>query len=104
MTTPEAEAVEAQGWRPDLLVERMFQAMPAHSNVTRRQLADALAAAWSPIESAPRDGTVILVPLRRFDGRVDVVTTHWSLSGWAGADKPTHWQPLPAPPKEADRE
>lgn len=52
---------------------------------------------WQPIETAPKDGTVVLVPLLRWDGRVEVVTTHWNRD-WVGADKPNHWMPLPEPP------
>lgn len=56
---------------------------------------------WQGIESAPRDGTLILVPVGH--GVMDVV------SWWGGAwretanalairDEPTHWMPLPTPP------
>lgn len=59
------------------------------------------AAAWRPIESAPRDGTHILVPMK-FIG-ADVVS--YDLGAWRETtsmlrlkEEPTHWQPLPAPP------
>ncbi len=56
---------------------------------------------WQGIESAPRDGTLILVPVGH--GVMDVV------SWWGGAwretanalairDEPTHWMPLPTLP------
>jgi hypothetical protein len=61
---------------------------------------------WQPIETAPQDGTDILV----WDGEV-CATCYWSEHGWSltvtyGDEDdvvfPTHWQPLPAPPGDAD--
>ena len=77
------------------------------------------AQAWRPIESAPRDGTHVLardVPLgiritnlthppmvvHWFDYIGDAASSGWYLSHGAGdgpAVSPTHWMPLPAPPK-----
>ena len=65
-------------------------------------------AGWRDIATAPRDGTRILAAV---DGAVRVVaygkTSHLPWRGFCLADqgaedfdlcKPTHWQPLPAPP------
>jgi hypothetical protein len=69
---------------------------------------------WLDIRTAPKDGTVVLGYLPGRDGvyasRQDVVPIRWS--GWGGGvweawggghlggqDEPTHWQPLPSPPK-----
>lgn len=78
---------------------------------------------WQPIETAPHDGTHILVgtfPCPK--GAVTITTAHWwgppSFAGegppvgeWAlsvnalgeysdcGVKAPTHWQPLPDPPE-----
>lgn len=61
------------------------------------------AAAWRPMESAPRDGAHILVPMK-FIG-ADVVS--YDLGAWRETtsmlrlkEEPAHWQPLPAPPEE----
>lgn len=67
---------------------------------------------WQTIESAPTDGTPILLfePFRCDDGSVDVAESQMvvgcSRSGdWVEAlnleyavISPTHWMPLPAPP------
>lgn len=67
---------------------------------------------WQPIETAPRDGTDIILGYERShaeEGRwmADASRNHWGETGWfATSDdalcdhpsKPTHWQPLPPPP------
>ncbi len=73
------------------------------------------AVSWQPIETAPRDGTRVLL---WWDGDFAPVA-HWEPDGWAYhmtmnwmADRgcviadallgyePTHWMPLPEPPQE----
>ena len=73
------------------------------------------AARWQPIETAPRDGTRILVLVRaqtylvswKEYGTRDGVTTGWcgydcdedTWYSWGFDDgEPTHWQPVPSPP------
>lgn len=64
---------------------------------------------WQPIETAPRDGTLVLLYVGRFavDG---FYLLHWEpKAGAAGAwvddsgrglvGEPTHWMSLPEPPK-----
>lgn len=63
---------------------------------------------WRPIESAPKDGTPILVSIFEFnkpDGKCLIVPAYWDGYYWRedgeyGHDlyQPTHWQPLPPPP------
>ena len=70
---------------------------------------------WRPIDTAPRDGTRILVFDPNYSGRIaacefdsynkwierghDYASEVWGL----GEMKPTHWAPLPLPPKSAER-
>jgi hypothetical protein len=83
--------------RPDLYeVRELYPAPPA----ARRGCGDA----WLPIESAPRDGTSLLLwgvlgagPARAMAG----TWLDYDLLGWVAEGEmvnPTHWQPLPAPP------
>lgn len=71
---------------------------------------------WQPIETAPRDGTHILVINAAFlhEGEMCVAFWHtlrgekqedgrWDVTGYGGYEaepevEPTHWQPLPEPP------
>ena len=62
---------------------------------------------WKPIKTAPKDGTRVL--LYDADGTsIGHYSVHRRISseyGWLGEDgfplvNPTHWQPLPDPPKE----
>jgi hypothetical protein len=62
---------------------------------------------WQPIETAPKDGTIVLA----WDGRAVYVAFYgryalWNEMSWIGGHckvahitQPTHWMPLPEPPK-----
>lgn len=66
--------------------------------------------AWQPIETAPRDGTVILlcrvhpnpdVRIAVSDGQwLETSNGHWDWVWPYIRKEPTHWMPLPAAPKE----
>lgn len=65
---------------------------------------------WQPIETAPKDGTWVLGFKERKYVQDQIETWHWveaeDFVGWEHAaeandfyEQPTHWMPLPAPPK-----
>lgn len=58
---------------------------------------------WLPIETAPKDGTQILVFRRHEEGyeRSRIGVDHWEGGTWWRSRRdmmPTHWMPLPAAP------
>lgn len=69
---------------------------------------------WLPIESAPKDGTRVLMPYPLWDrgstrekpDAYKVLIVRWNGVGWDSDqawllhEEPTHWQPLPEPPHE----
>jgi hypothetical protein len=85
------------GWRPG--EETLMQLIAA---------ARAHIAAWQPIESAPKDGTRVLIYQKEDDGTTfeHVVVAWWQPPQGKGRSgywydgrwsrKPTHWMPLPA--------
>lgn len=65
---------------------------------------------WKPIETAPKDGTEVLLywPLEGLGdlhSKIKIGSWHNDAWGWQDrfcrsyTDAPTHWQPLPGPPK-----
>jgi hypothetical protein len=59
---------------------------------------------WQPIETAPKDQTIVLWIPKRYPHVV--VAAHWASEEcdwgwWAGASRvePSHWMPLPEPPQ-----
>ena len=69
---------------------------------------------WQPIETAPKDGTKILVhgPMKEDPAtatphdRTYTEVCPWYLGRWTvtwkvGHGEPTHWMPLPDPPEAA---
>ena len=64
---------------------------------------------WQPIETAPKDGTQFLATGVEADGRKNPRrrwgVAYWYERRWLGGHfnshcPPTHWMPLPHPPKE----
>jgi hypothetical protein len=103
---------------PDYL-RGCLAADPSHifRHLTVGDIEDLLAAAdqlerngWQPIETAPKDGTVILYS-GKSDGIVPWVTCgRWTEEGWfeinlddsdmhGHPDYPALWRPMPAPPE-----
>lgn len=65
---------------------------------------------WQPIETAPRDGEVVLIFTPRTYPRVtaghwrdDLAMVHWQAHGhrWHLDEDVTHWRPLPPAPHQA---
>ena len=60
---------------------------------------------WKPIETAPRNGSDIIVYRPHFDGDYipQVGYDYWmKAGGWARSRRdtqPTHWMPFPEPPE-----
>ncbi|WDI91963.1 DUF551 domain-containing protein [Xanthomonas campestris] len=71
---------------------------------------------WREIESAPKDGTKVLLGGGTYsygmyvgENYSDVTIAYWYVDHWRGEDRPmhdewnthnpTHWMPLPEPPK-----
>jgi hypothetical protein len=66
--------------------------------------------AWQPIETAPKDGSVLLVCEVGLDSSMTYAVAFWGaqqdgVETWFGLDllplgySLTHWMPLPEPPK-----
>lgn len=64
---------------------------------------------WHPIETAPKNGTLVLLVQKRsaspffgyFVAYWDDESDEWKFHIEGYVREPTHWMPLPAPPKEA---
>lgn len=68
---------------------------------------------WQPIESAPKDGTYVLIGNPKWEAvwqaywETEVPLRNWHKEGWQrfnsrgqGLLFPTHWMPLPDAPKK----
>lgn len=64
---------------------------------------------WQPIETAPNDGTYVLIGWFEFPGQrhMEVAFWHGTHKAWCQSHglfttdpnwQPTHWRPLPSPP------
>ena len=72
---------------------------------------------WQPIESAPKDGTVVFLGWESKEGEIihpeerglwNFVIDEWchdgELEDYYVMFHPTHWMPLPEPPTKEDNE
>ena len=117
----EAELRRIDSMKPQPFTEKyVIPSMTAFTFISRLRAAlraSSPSEPWRPISEAPKDGTVILVGGAGWcavghcgdeDGRW--WTTHPCLIGVRpglatnGAEDPTHWQPLPLPPRPAEGE
>ena len=80
------------------------------TRTARAALEAAERAAWQPIETAPKDGTEVLLIISAYNdpsrGRAYVIA-RWEWGGWIDDEEisihpPTHWRPLPQPPGEEE--
>jgi hypothetical protein len=58
---------------------------------------------WREIESAPKDGTYLLLCEAYDDGSWNMVVGRWDGGWWSKEPfphEPTHWMPLPPPPTQ----
>lgn len=64
---------------------------------------------WYPIETAPKDGVLIDLWVSGYDDGCRISDCYWSVDdqiwwdtagGGCVLEKPTHWMPLPPPPKD----
>ena len=82
------------------------------SNSAQQQEKVILDSKWQPIETAPRDGTVILATwiVNKRRGKWTIQPVIFSCGVWLHAWdededlplEPTHWMPLPEPPTKGE--
>ena len=99
---------ENERQRFDILA--MNQSLDLLREENERLRNDAELSEWQPIETAPKDGTDILVMTGETMHVVRWINIHGDFDYWAVDDNkhgpftlrgkaPTHWMPLPEPPK-----
>ena len=62
---------------------------------------EAALTAWQDIETAPKDGEIVLIYDEGYIGKASFDSTGWidhEADGHLIEPPPTHWMPLPAPP------
>lgn len=91
---------------------RWREANPNGTHCEAYQAGYEAAREWLPIETAPKDGTRVLlrskwgVEIAHYDNECVWLgpgghwVTFYNRSDTEEAEHPTHWQPLPSPPKE----
>lgn len=98
----EADARFFDGAREDVLwLIAAVRDRDAEIERLRARVAELDDGGWRPIETAPEDGTSVLIWDGRRVSQSEYITSH-HFSGWMtcymGRPEPTHWRPLPAPP------
>ena len=106
--SPRAQALEEVAWNKaieqvviELETNWPHKTTPEMRDAIRALSSQPVADGWLPIETAPKDGTQILIEIH--PGIFDVVC--WSGDAWREGGnfmrlrkEPTHWHPLPASP------
>ncbi len=118
METLRGVRICAASWEPDVRLlgnVRAGDIVRAIDALATRPTPAPAEGGWQPIATAPKDGTQIFVARDMGPHGWILGTAHWrevaGLSGWfswgiaggseLGLAHPTHWMPLPQPPKEA---
>ena len=95
---------EIQNWTDEQILDLVRDSSDREWEIWQAAMAHKEADAWQPINTAPRDGTTLL--LRSAKGRIASGDFGQPI-GWANPkcwiwpylnQEPTHWQPLPAAP------
>lgn len=99
---------------PKKVLETLKPGSTQRPEIPKGMFAQQSADGWLPIETAPRDGTRIIVYRPKFDGDYipqvgwDFWMTHGLLDPTWGKSRrdcpPSHWQPFPAPPSKQSQD
>ncbi len=82
----------SETWPTNAIAGRFAQNMRAALEAAER-------AAWQPIETAPKDGSRILLrAMSQHVGWWEDENDWWATGLDSYVRNPTHWRPLPAPP------
>lgn len=100
-----------EGWltreQVEYIQEMLFDVDGKDVDALCRMALAALEQEWRPIETAPKDGTPFLVPMKSANYPNAQAICKWVENDkcfWTDGNQrvtPTHWLPLPTPPKEA---
>lgn len=109
--TPETEQAKAEFEKARWMTGAIKPDGWEHARKLERERDEAReATAWQPIETAPKDGTRILLGRVGypwvFAGLWNDAYKHWStgIGAMAYFAEPTHWAPHPQPPEARSRE
>ena len=108
--TFEVHQLREQAANNSIQIELLEHKLESFREENERLKADAGLIEWQPIETAPKNGTDILVMTGETMHVVRWINIHGDFDYWAVDDNkhgpftlrgkaPTHWMPLPEPPK-----
>lgn len=108
--TPQQKALQSldEIAKGTLWDEDKWEVIAEHIPVIRQALTQAEEMQWMPIDSAPRDGTVVIVYRTEFKGYIPRIgEDYYKDNKWTHSNiyyQPTHWMPLPSPPTDLKEE